>query len=47
MPVKDDNQLAVVLDEIISGKRHVDVYKDFEVNDISWKDLIRQLNIQL
>ena len=47
VPVKDDNQLAVVLDEIISGKRHIDVYEDFEVKEISWEDLIRQLNIKL
>jgi glycosyltransferase involved in cell wall biosynthesis len=47
VPVNDHNKLAVVLDEIISGKRHVDVYEDFEVNEISWKNLIRQLNIKL
>lgn len=47
VPVKDDNKLAVVLDEIISGKRHVDVYEDFEVKEISWEDLIRQLKIKL
>lgn len=47
VPVKDDNQLAVVLDEIISGKRHVDVYGSFKVNEISWENLIRQLNFRL
>lgn len=41
VPQGDDKALSVALQSIIDGKTNIDVYKDFDVENLSWENQLR------
>ncbi|WP_347052936.1 glycosyltransferase family 4 protein [Flavobacterium olei] len=45
IPVKDHLRLIEVLNEIVAEKRNIDVYKGYDVEDLSWQTQIKKLKL--
>ncbi len=45
IPINDDAKLAKALNEIITGKRNIDVYKGYNMNELSWEAQIKKLKL--
>jgi glycosyltransferase involved in cell wall biosynthesis len=45
IPINDDTRLATVLNEIVTGKRNIDVYEGYDMNELSWEAQIKKLEI--
>lgn len=43
IPQDDSDALASILKEIVTGKRSVDVYKEYDVTQLSWENIIKSL----
>lgn len=41
--LNDEASLAKILDDIIAGRRIIDVYNDFNTNEISWESIIKSI----
>ncbi|KFF18281.1 glycosyltransferase family 4 protein [Flavobacterium hydatis] len=45
IPINDHDRLSIVLNEIVIGKRNIDVYKGYNVGDLSWQTQIKKLKL--
>ena len=45
IPQDNSNALASILKEVVIGKRSVDVYKEYDVTQLSWENVIKSLNL--
>lgn len=45
IPINDDFRLAEVLNEIVSGKRNIDVYEGYDTNELSWESQIKKIKL--
>jgi GalNAc-alpha-(1->4)-GalNAc-alpha-(1->3)-diNAcBac-PP-undecaprenol alpha-1,4-N-acetyl-D-galactosaminyltransferase len=45
IPINDDVRLATVLNEIVAGKRNIDVYEGYDMNKISWETQVKKIKL--